>query len=181
MGPKGAGKSTVRSYLEKNYDFISVYMEQLYAEFDPNRKFTVDKPSESLRDKVYEEAKKRIIELSRQKNVVFDGTGSSGRFILFLKAIKAACPSSKVIYIDSDKETAFARTQTRDLSSHRPFDRDYFNNTFTACLKHQYLADLTILNNKTIQDLLKTTDRLIPLIRPNKGYITQPPVRPLLF
>ncbi|MDA1038257.1 MAG: hypothetical protein O2877_01040 [bacterium] len=122
-------------------------MEALYEELDREREHTVDKPSESLRDNVYEIAKKRIIVASKEGDVVFDGTGSSFRFDNFYEALKEKCSSCHLVYVDARRDVAFARTQERDIAAHRPFDREYFDRIYEECGKRKEEADFVIHND----------------------------------
>ncbi len=160
MGPKGGGKSTIREYLE-NKGFVSVYMEALFAEFDSKQEHTPDNPSEELRNLVYSTALNRIIEQSKIKNVVFDGTGSSDRFINFLNVLKQKCLSLKVVYIDCDAQMAYRRTQLRDKDNHRPFTKEYFDDIYNKCETRKKIADQIIINNGTIEKLLTQVQEIL--------------------
>ena len=153
IGPKGAGKSTLREYLEQR-GFQSVYMEALYNEFDPKKNHTVDKPSEVLRDEVYQEAMNRILRFGQTGNVVFDGTGSSPRFDAMYQAIREKTADCVLVFVDCERDVAFQRTQNRNVSEHRPFDRAYFDKIYDDCQPRKILADFVILNNKSREDFI---------------------------
>ncbi len=153
IGPKGAGKSTAREWLETR-GWRSVYMESLYDELDKARKHTVDNPNEDLRDLVYEIACDRMFKYARVGNVVFDGTGSSHRFDSFYQTFKTSGEPCYLVYIDAAREDAFVRTQQRDISAHRPFDRMYFDRIWDDCRPRKALADKIIENNGTKKEYL---------------------------
>gem|GEM_PF-5332960 len=154
IGPKGAGKSTLREWLEQR-GWKSVYVEALYDEFDKARAHTVDAPSEDLRDLVYRTARDRMIEQAKTHDVVFDGTGSSFRFDAFYNAVKAACDPCRLVFVDAPRELAYARTQQRNADTHRPFDRAYFDRVYDDCHKRLDQADAVIENNTTRSELLR--------------------------
>jgi 6,7-dimethyl-8-ribityllumazine synthase len=148
IGAKGAGKSTLREWLEAQ-GWKSVYVEALYEEFDSARAHTVDKSSEDLRDLVYNTARDRIIKFSKTNNVVFDGTGSSHRFDPFYQSVREACGRVRVVFIDADAELAYTRTQQRNTAAHRPFDRTYFDRIYNDTRARKQQADFVIKNNGT--------------------------------
>lgn len=153
IGPKGAGKSTLREWLEER-GFRSVYMEALYDEFDRAREHTVDRPSDNLRDFVYQTARDRVLNLAGTLNVVFDGTGSSSRFDSFLSTMKDSGHPSYLVFVDAGRELAYFRTQQRDVETHRPFDRGSFDRTYDDCQVRKSQADLILHNDGSKADFL---------------------------
>jgi dephospho-CoA kinase len=158
IGPKGVGKSTLREWLEMR-NWKSVYVEALYDELDRAREHTVDNPSEDLRDLVYQTALDRILEFSRTENVVFDGTGSSERFDRFYKTLKKNNTPCYLVFVNADRELAYAHTQTRDIQAHRSFDRAYFDTIWNECHARKSQADIVIENNGSKMEFIETFAR----------------------
>ena len=136
-------------------------MEALYDEFDAKKNHTVDKPSEMLRDQIYQVARDRIFEFSQRGDVVFDGTGSSDRFDVMYKAIREKVADCRLVFVDCERELAFQRTQNRDSSKHRPFDRVYFDKIYDDCQPRKKMANFIIKNDASIMEFIAEFNKFL--------------------
>jgi dephospho-CoA kinase len=164
-GLAGSGKDSVAKYLNEKYGFLVLVFSDVLVEEAKKRGIEPTKMNLSVIGDEFRTAggnaaiaKKLLEKIDTEKNYALSGLRSPEE----VYAIQNEVLDFNLVYIDSQKNTRFKRRRPEDPQTEKEFferdERDIENKGLGKVIE---MADYTIANEGTLEELHKKVDELI--------------------